>query len=150
MEMNGDDSLNKLLKFLNALPLETIEDIHKLDKTLSSLGIDNDEKRRMFQSLRDYVEKMNTQLDLPELHVWDNYEDAFEHFFAHVYKDILKTFPPELKKSLYRSSHEFKTKKHISDSKMHQILDLAGYTIVYTTGGLRISYPKSPSKPEED
>lgn len=142
-EKGTNENLFKLMGLIKMIPLETLQDMDKLDAALDVLGIDDQEKINMIKSLEKYLYKLTKGQGM-DAEVFTSYEEALDHFFKHVYKNFLKTAPKNIKPLLYRLASEYnKPNSSISDSRIHQILDIAGYTIVHLDDDIRISYPLS-------
>lgn len=140
---DSNEDLVKLISLIKMIPIDTFKDPEKLDAALDALAVQEQDKKKMFQSLERYMSKIIQGKKIADDQVFYSYQEALDHFFTHIYKSYIKTAPKSMKTKLYRAKSEYEGKtKNLSDAKIHQILHLAGYDIVYIDDeNIRISYP---------
>lgn len=140
-EQHSNEDLVKFISLIKVIPIDTFKDTTKLEAALRTLGVEDQDKQNMLQALETHLSKMMSKEAGENTQVFYSYPEALDHFFAHVYKDYLKKAPKHMKDALYRAKAEYERKKIISDGRIHQMLDLAGYKIIYIDDKLRITYP---------
>lgn len=146
----------RVINFLKSLPKRTLKNPEVVGELLESrFDIPNQKKDQILEQLRDYVwtlkemEEANPQQEasLPKKDqdfqlVWDNYDDAVDHFMEYVYKDILLSIPRIHKDLYYQFARDYR-RGELATPRKNMILNQSNYQIEFTDSGVKILYPKS-------
>lgn len=144
--------LIRLINLLKGLPKRKLKDKNDLGEMLETMGVNKKEMAEVMQELKDYIEELKKEAgeeeeakedqeeeeDIRAL-VWDNYDDAVEHFMEHIYKNILRKIPAIHRPMFYQFSRDY-GRKELSNARKYMVLHLSNYKIKLTEKGIKIVY----------
>lgn len=144
-----------VINFLKSLPRKTIKYPEELKEILAN-QLDNykdSEIEDLLKQLQDYIAAMkegNTSLNYSSQMIqstseaqliWDNYDEAVDHFMKNVYRDTLLSVPKIHKEVYYQFARDYR-RGELADARKNMILNQSNYHIEFTDSGIQITYPK--------